>query len=157
MNSSPAPRKPTPPKRHTYSLRTVRFHVAEPVTRHIQTRDDLRAVLGPLFDNLDGDREHFLVLALNARGRVIGYQAVATGTATACLVHPREVFRVAVALGAASIMVAHNHPSGETAPSREDHLLTERLVTGGALLGIPVLDAVVWTPGGIETTMPGSE
>ena len=88
-------------------------------------------------------REHFVVLMLDGRHRPIGYQVVSVGTATASLVHPREVFQAAVGLGAVALIVAHNHPSGDPSPSREDRAVTERLVRSGELLGIRVLDSVV--------------
>ncbi len=93
----------------------------------------------------DGDQEQFLVLAMSARARVTGFKRIGLGTKTACLVHPREVFRTAIELGAASIIVVHNHPSGDPGPSSEDRELTERLELAGTLLGIPVLDHLVLT------------
>ena len=88
-------------------------------------------------------REHFVVILLDARHRPIGYQVVSIGTATASLVHPREVFQVAVGMGAAAILVAHNHPSGDPTPSPEDRAITERLARAGHLMGIQLLDSVV--------------
>ena len=88
-------------------------------------------------------REHFVAILLDARHRPIGYQVVSIGTATAALVHPREVFQAAVGAGAVAILVAHNHPSGDPSPSGQDREVTERLVRAGHLVGIPLLDSVV--------------
>jgi DNA repair protein RadC len=88
-------------------------------------------------------REHFLVLMLDGRHRPIAYQTVSIGTATASLVHPREVFQAAVGLGACGVIVAHNHPSGDPSPSREDRDVTQRLIKAGEVLGIRLLDSVV--------------
>ena len=88
-------------------------------------------------------REHFVVVMLDGRHRPIAYQVVSVGTATASLVHPREVFQAAVAVGAVAVIVAHNHPSGDPGPSREDGEVTTRLVKAGEVLGIRVLDSVV--------------
>ncbi len=88
-------------------------------------------------------REHFVVVMLDGRHRPIGYQVVSIGTATASLVHPREVFQSAVSLGAVALVVAHNHPSGDPTPSREDREVSERLARAGEVLGIRLLDAVV--------------
>ena len=88
-------------------------------------------------------REHFVALLLDGRHRPIGYQIVSVGTATASLVHPREVFQGAVGLGACAVIVAHNHPSGDPKPSREDLEVTQRLASVGELLGIPLLDSLV--------------
>jgi len=87
--------------------------------------------------------ESFWVLCLDARSRALGLLEVARGTITACLVHPREVFRPAIARGATHLVVLHNHPSGDPEPSPEDFALTERLVEAGRLLGIPVVDHLV--------------
>ena len=88
-------------------------------------------------------REHFVVVMLDARHRPIAYQVVSVGTATASLVHPREVFQAAVGAGAVAILVAHNHPSGDPTPSAEDREVTDRLIRAGQLIGIPLLDHVV--------------
>ncbi|MCL4473812.1 MAG: DNA repair protein RadC [Actinobacteria bacterium] len=89
------------------------------------------------------DREHFLALYLNARNVVIHEEIVSVGSLNANIVHPREVFRPAITRGAAAIILAHNHPSGDVTPSREDLNLTARLVEAGRLLGIEVLDHLI--------------
>lgn len=89
------------------------------------------------------DREHFLAIHLDARHRVLAVRTVSVGTLNASLVHPREVFRPAVALQAAAVIVAHNHPSGCARPSRDDLELTRRLARCGSLLGIELLDHLV--------------
>ena len=96
-------------------------------------------------------REHFVTLMLDGRHRPIGYQRVSVGTATASLVHPREVFQTAIGLGAVALIVAHNHPSGDPSPSREDREVVSRLVQAGVLLGIPLLDSVVVADGGYHS------
>jgi DNA repair protein RadC len=96
-------------------------------------------------------REHFVVLMLDARHRPIAYQVVSIGTATASLVHPREVFQAAVSIGAVAIIVAHNHPSGDPSPSREDREVTERLNRAGGVLGIRLLDSVVVADSGFHS------
>ncbi|MEX2206660.1 MAG: DNA repair protein RadC [Myxococcota bacterium] len=93
----------------------------------------------------DHAREHFVALYLDGRHRPIAHQIVSVGTATASLVHPREVFQPAVLLGACALIVAHNHPSGDPAPSKEDRDVTRRLAQAGKLLGITLLDSIVWT------------
>jgi DNA repair protein RadC len=95
---------------------------------------------------IDSDpREHFVALHLDARNAPIGYEVISIGTANASLVHPREVFRSAIISGAVGVIVAHNHPSGDPSPSREDLQVTERLVEAGKLLGVGVLDSLVIT------------
>ena len=91
----------------------------------------------------DAPHERFLVVLLDGRHRVIRDVAVSQGTLTASLVHPREVFRPALRDGAAAVLVVHNHPSGDPAPSPEDREVTTRLVRAGEILGVHVLDHVV--------------
>ena len=74
------------------------------------------------------------------------------GTATASLIHPREIFQPAIAVGAVALIVSHNHPSGDPRPSAEDHAITKRLVEAGHLLGIQLLDHVVCGTGGFYST-----
>ena len=88
-------------------------------------------------------REHFLVLPLTSKNEVLMVADVSVGTLTNTLVHPREVYEPAIRCGAAHIVLAHNHPSGDPAPSAEDHRLTRQLKEAGALLGIPVTDHVI--------------
>ena len=87
--------------------------------------------------------ERFLALLLDGRHRILQEVLVSKGTLTASLVHPREVFRSAIRAGAAGLVLAHNHPSGDPTPSAEDREVTTRLVRSGELLGVPVLDHVV--------------
>ncbi len=88
-------------------------------------------------------REHFAALYLNARNALIARETISIGSLNASLVHPREVFHPAVRELAASIILAHNHPSGDVTPSREDVELTRRLVKAGELMGVEVLDHIV--------------
>jgi DNA repair protein RadC len=88
-------------------------------------------------------RERFIVFWLNTRHRVMGFEVVSEGILNNSLVHPREVFRGAIVASCASIVVAHNHPSGNTEPSREDIEVTQQLVEAGKILGIPLLDHVI--------------
>lgn len=89
------------------------------------------------------DAEEFLVITLDTQYRPIRIVRVTRGLLNASLVHPREVFRPAIADCSAAIIVAHNHPSGDPTPSREDIETTRRLKQAGEVLGIPVLDHIV--------------
>ena len=93
------------------------------------------------------DREHFYVIYLNVRGYIIGYECIAIGSLAEVDVHPREVFRGAILVGAYGIVVGHNHPSGCIDPSPADKLLTERIHAAGELLGIELYDSVVVADG----------
>jgi DNA repair protein RadC len=89
------------------------------------------------------DREVFVVLLLDGRNQVLGFNTVSVGSLTTALVHPREVFKAAILANAAAVILVHNHPSGSAEPSAEDHALTARLEQAGELLGIRVVDHIV--------------
>lgn len=88
-------------------------------------------------------QEAFFVLVLNAKNYVVFGTFVSLGTATAALVHPREVFRPAIVHGGSSVALIHNHPSGDPTPSREDIEITERIADAGRIVGIDLLDHVI--------------
>ncbi|WP_256442680.1 DNA repair protein RadC [Cohnella sp. LGH] len=87
--------------------------------------------------------EQFVCLFLNTKNHVIGRQTLSIGSLNASIVHPREVFKAAIRRSSASILCAHNHPSGDPTPSAEDLQLTKRLAEAGQLLGIELLDHLV--------------
>ncbi len=87
--------------------------------------------------------ENFQVIFLNTRRRMIGMRVLSQGTLDTLLVHPREVFRSAIAAGAAAIVVAHNHPSGDPTPSEQDIKVTRDLMRAGQLLKIELVDHVI--------------
>ena len=91
----------------------------------------------------DVDREHFVIILLNQKNRIIGVNTVSIDSLTASVVHPREVFKGAILANSASIICGHNHPSTDCQPSREDRAITTRLVEAGRLLGISILDHVI--------------
>ncbi|WP_313891719.1 DNA repair protein RadC [Psychrobacillus sp.] len=88
-------------------------------------------------------QEHFVTLFLNVKNQIIHKQTIFIGSLNASIVHPREIFREAVKRSAASIICAHNHPSGNPAPSPEDIEVTQRLLEAGQLMGIEMLDHVI--------------
>jgi|SRR5690349_5004968 len=94
---------------------------------------------------LPTDREGFLVIHLDSRNAIRSMELVSIGSLNSCIVHPREVFKAAILANAASIILAHNHPSGDPTPSPEDLAITRRLRRAGQLLGIDVRDHVVVT------------
>ena len=97
-----------------------------------------------LEDKIDQDKEHFYVMHLDFRNRVNLGELVSLGTLDSSLVHPRETFRRAIMQGSASIIVAHNHPSGEVDPSDADTKTTKKLFDAGELLGISMLDHIIF-------------
>lgn len=88
-------------------------------------------------------KEHFVALLMDARHRIMKISEISVGSLQTSIVHPRETFQEAIAAGAACLILAHNHPSGDPTPSPEDLDLTRRLMEAGKLLGIPVLDHLI--------------
>ena len=88
-------------------------------------------------------KEKFFVLPLSTKNHVLDEREVSIGSLNASIVHPRELFRTALEYAAASVILVHNHPSGDPTPSREDIDITRRLIEAGNLLEIPVLDHVI--------------
>lgn len=89
------------------------------------------------------DREGFVIIAVDAKCRPTHISIISTGSLTASIVHPREVFKVAIMSNAHSIIVVHNHPSGNAEPSSEDYQITKRLKEVGLIMGIPLIDHIV--------------
>ena len=85
----------------------------------------------------------FVVACLDTKHRVQSVVVVTIGTLDASLVHAREVFKPAIIEGSSAVVLSHNHPSGDTTPSREDHAVTDQLTEAGKLLGITVLDHII--------------
>ncbi len=126
-----------------YRLRLVRESQLSyaPVTQPYEAQQAIRAMLHALLHDLD--REAAVVIALDARNRPIGAHIVSIGTLSASLVHPREVFKFAMLANAHSLLFAHNHPSGDAEPSRDDIDLSRRLVKAGELVGIELVDSLI--------------
>jgi len=89
------------------------------------------------------DKEHFKVVFLNTKNEVTGYETISIGSLNASIVHPREVFNRAIKRSSASLILLHNHPSGNPKPSKEDISITKRLGEAGKIIGIEVLDHII--------------
>ena len=107
----------------------------------IKAPDDVHRWFGPRLADLA--HEEFHVLALDSQSRVVRDLLISRGTLNGSLVHPREVFRAAIAEAAAGIIVVHNHPSGDPTPSADDRAVTRQLIEAGKLLDLPVYDHVI--------------
>ena len=94
-------------------------------------------------ENFDMDKEHFSVIMVDTKNKMIGINLVSMGTISQTITHPREVFRPAVMASANSIFLCHNHPSGDPTPSKEDINTTKRLKEAGKILGIELLDHII--------------
>lgn len=89
------------------------------------------------------NQEHFRIVLLDTKNQITSIETVTIGTLNASLVHPREVFRIAINKSSSSIIVVHNHPSGDPSPSEEDKRITNRLIDAGEIIGIKVLDHLI--------------
>ena len=107
----------------------------------ITSARQVHKVFAPRFADLE--QEVFIVVLLDRKQRVLKVVEVSRGTLDSSIVHPREVFREAIREAAASLIAIHNHPSGDTEPSAEDHYLTRRLAAAAELLGLSLLDHVI--------------
>lgn len=107
------------------------------IRRPAQVAEVVRGIVG------GDEREYLVAFALNVKNHLIGIIPVSVGAMSSSIVHPREVFRAAILMGASGIIVAHNHPSGDPEPSPEDISVTTRLAEAGGILGIDVLDHII--------------
>lgn len=128
-----------------YRLKTfqVRLKVFESAPEQLQPSSIL-GILRKVYADLDEDQEHFTLLALDQKNHLRGYKILSSGGQTSSIVDPRVVFRCALLLGAARIIIAHNHPSGDPEPSPEDENMTRRLQVLGAVLNVELLDHLVF-------------
>lgn len=126
-----------------YRIQLVRDGSSLYNTNAISCPEDAAEIAAKFFEDMSSDREIFAVMLLNTKNHVIGINVVSIGSLTASVVHPREVFKAAILANAASIILVHNHPSGDPAPSKEDISVTTRLIQAGRLMDIPVLDHIV--------------
>jgi DNA repair protein RadC len=144
-------------------IRTVRIRVSRIHARSedielntIVTPADVHELLRAIYAGLDDDQEHFVMLVLDAAAQVTGYTLMGSGTQDRVYVDAKLVFRKALLLGAHSIIVAHNHPTGTVVPSRADIELTTRLVMAGRVIDIAVLDHFILGKGTEHLSMHGA-
>lgn len=132
-------------ERQSFHLMAV-FELARRVNRKLSDKVQVRTpedVKSLLWDMQHLEKEHFVCLFLNTKFKVTGRETISIGSLNAAIVHPREVFRAAIRRGAAAVVFAHNHPSGDPCPSPEDISITRRLSEVGEIVGIDVVDHVI--------------
>ena len=118
------------------------FRPGMPMDRpQVTSPDEAAALVVPMFSGLD--REHCLMVSLDAKFRLVAISTVSIGSGDHTFMGAREIFRDALLLGASALFLAHNHPSADPAPSPEDRYLTRQLSRAGTLLGITVIDHLV--------------
>jgi DNA repair protein RadC len=120
----------------------------EPELKDFDIKDPQSVVKAIRASIKDKAKEHFKLILLNARNKIIGISTISIGSLNASIVHPREVFKDAIVHNAYSVVLAHNHPSGDPEPSEDDLTMTKRLIGAGKILGIEVLDHIIITKNG---------
>lgn len=128
-----------------YKVMLVQDSSIPVANKYIRSPEDAAKIVSEYLRGVD--REHFVGLYLNSANALIAIHTVSVGTLNSSLVHPREVFKLALMVNAASVIVAHNHPSGNAEPSQEDLAVTRQLVEAGKILGIPIHDHIITTGG----------
>lgn len=140
---------------YTKSLRTITLKIrqdflADPGAKlpTAESPNDIYEILKAIYRQLDDDQEHLVLLVLNLSQEVSGYKVLSSGNERSSLADGKIVFRNALLLGASSIVVAHNHPSGKLKPSAADINFTNKIIEAGKTLDIPVLDHIILTDRG---------
>ena len=109
--------------------------------KRVTSPEDVANIFIPLFR--DEVKERFMVVCLNSANKIIAYDTISVGNLNSSVVHPREIFKTALEQNAASIILLHNHPSGNPDPSNEDIAITKKLVESGKIMDIPVYDHII--------------
>jgi DNA repair protein RadC len=109
--------------------------------KKITSPQDVADIFIPLLR--DEIKEHFIVVCLNSANKIIRYEIVSVGNLNSSVVHPREIFKAAIENNSASIILLHNHPSGNPEPSNEDISITKKVVESGKIMDIPVFDHII--------------
>jgi len=129
-----------------YKLRLIRTPVVGESTFEVKSPAQIYNKYRAYSSGLD--REHFEILHLDTRNKITSKEIISIGSLNQSIVHPREVFKSAILNNSASIILLHNHPSGDPKPSRQDIDVTKRLEDAGNILGITVIDHVIFGESG---------
>lgn len=121
-------------------IKDLKSRVSAPIDIHMILKDYFALV-----DEIDRDKEHFFCFLLDSRNRVKVADLVSVGILNASLAHPREVYTRAVKHRCSTVVVAHNHPSGNSEPSDSDIEITKKLVSAGHIIGIELIDHIIYT------------
>ena len=146
-SQSAEPESSGPEVSRRYRLKVATWTVVrepgQPSPRRLDSPAAVALLAQDLANAADDDREHFWVIFLNSQNRYLMHTEVSVGTQSATLVHPREVYGPALRVGAASVILIHNHPSGDPTPSAEDLRLTRQLVDAAKLLDLHLHDHII--------------
>jgi DNA repair protein RadC len=124
-----------------YRIELIRDGSQKTEVKKVSSPSDAVPIIQAYLERVD--REHFIILLLDIKNKLIGINTVSIGSLNASVVHPREVFKAAILANAAAIIMAHNHPSGDVEPSKDDIESTIRIKNAGEILGITLLDSII--------------
>jgi len=130
--------------------------IKENINHQVKNSIDMAKVMTDILDmeaEQDKTKEHFWIIGLNAKNYINYIELISLGSMTSSIVHPREVFKIAIMKNSASIIACHNHPSGHSEASTEDEDVTERLQKAGDILGIELLDHIIIGNGTYKSLM----
>ncbi len=135
--------------RYSVKIKTLTLKISEPVnsdkTTSVTSDDIAYRTLSAIYRRLDDDQEHFTVLFLDQNLKVIGYKTLFSGGKASSIVDMTILFRNVLLFGAAQIIIAHNHPTGNLKPSKADLIITEKIRNAGKLIDIDVIDHLIVT------------
>lgn len=134
-------------KLKTVSLKLNLEYIADPEGGRpkVESPDEVYELLKAIYRQLDDDQEHLVLLVLNIANEVTGFKVISSGAQSAGPADGKLIFRNALMLGAARIILAHNHPSGSMKPSAEDIAFTQRMIDAGKAIDIPLVDHIIVT------------
>lgn len=128
----------------TFSLRVVKENSGRyDINKKITRPEDIFNTLETVLSMSEMTEENLIMITLNTKNNITGLFTVSTGNLNSSIVHPREIFKRAIIQNAASIIIAHNHPSGDPTPSKEDIDVTKRIFEVGKIIGIELLDHII--------------
>lgn len=130
------------------TIPTYRLEMVEDGCIHTHSTAKAADIIKTMKSFALSDRESLIGFYLNSWDQIIAHQVISVGTVNTAIVHPREVFKLAIIKNACSVIVAHNHPSGCELPSAADLKVTRRLIEAGKILGIELKDHIIITPNG---------
>jgi len=144
-------------KLKTVSLKRSRHHIADPEggSPKAESPGEIHDILKAIYAQLDDDQEHLVLLVLNVHNEVTGFKVIASGSQSSGPGDAKIIFRNALLLGAAKIVLAHNHPSGALTPSKADIAFTRKIIEAGRVLDIPLIDHVIFTDHGYLSLRAG--
>lgn len=131
---------------YDYKIKLIKTKISDKDNIKFRSSEEVATskFIQELFTDSNNDKEKMYVLMLNVKNIIIGYSLISMGSLTSSIVHPREVLKPAILSSAASVILIHNHPSGDSEPSTDDIEITDRLKKAFSIMGITLLDHIIF-------------